>query len=57
MYNNYNFFDLKTSMQDNIKAQEKFLKSFESMIDVKGNQANQTPRELVFEEDKLKLYH
>lgn len=57
MYNDYNFFDLKTSMQENIKAQEKFLKSFESMLDIKGNQANQTPREVVFEEDKLKLFH
>lgn len=57
MYSDFNFFDLKTSMQDNIKAQEKFLKSFESMVDVKGNQANQTPREVVFEEDKLKLFH
>jgi polyhydroxyalkanoate synthase len=57
MYNNFNFFDLKKTMEDNIKAQEKFLKSFESMIDVKSNQANQTPRDLVFEEDKLKLYH
>lgn len=57
MYSDFNFFDLRTSMQDNIKAQEKFLKSFESMVDVKGNQANQTPREVVFEEDKLKLFH
>ncbi|WP_296126062.1 class III poly(R)-hydroxyalkanoic acid synthase subunit PhaC [uncultured Anaerococcus sp.] len=57
MFNNFNFFDLKSSMQDSIKAQEKFLKSFESMMDVKGNLSNQTPREVVFEEDKLKLYH
>ena len=55
MFNNFNFFDLKSSMQDSIKAQEKFLKSFESMMDVKGNLSNQTPREVVFEEDKLKL--
>lgn len=57
MFSDFNFFDLKTSMEDNIKAQEKFLKSFESMVDVKGNRANQTPREVVFEEDKLKLFH
>lgn len=57
MYNNFNFFDLKSTLEDNIKAQEKFLKSFESMIDVEANQANQTPRDLVFTEDKLKLYH
>lgn len=57
MYNNFDFFDYKSTLEDNIKTQEKFLKSFESMMDVKSNQANQTPREVVFEEDKLKLYH
>lgn len=57
MFNDYNFFDLKTSIEDNIKAQEKFIKSFESMMDIKENQACQTPRDLVFKEDKLKLYH
>lgn len=57
MYSDYNFFDLKDSIKESIEAQEKFLKSFESMLDVKSNQANQTPREVVFTEDKLKLYH
>ena len=57
MYGDFNFFDIKTSLEDNIKTQEKFLKSYESMVNVQGNLANQTPRELVFQEDKLKLYH
>lgn len=57
MYNNFNFFDIKSTLEESIKTQEKFLKSFESMIDVKSNLANQTPRDLVFTEDKLKLYH
>lgn len=52
-----NFFDMKTSIEDSIKTQEKFLKSYESMIKVTNNHANQTPREVVFKEDKLKLYH
>ncbi|MDY6045143.1 MAG: class III poly(R)-hydroxyalkanoic acid synthase subunit PhaC [Peptoniphilus sp.] len=52
-----NFFDMKATIEDSIKAQEKFLKMYETMLDVKSNQANQTPRECVFEEDKLKLYH
>lgn len=55
MYND--FFDIKESMEEGIEAQEKFLKSFETVLDVKENQANQTPRDLVFTEDKLKLYH
>lgn len=55
MYND--FFDIKTSIEEGIKAQEKFLKSYETMINATNNHANQTPREVVFEEDKLKLYH
>lgn len=51
------FFDIKKSMEENIEAQEKFLKSFETVLDIKENQANQTPRDLVFTEDKLKLFH
>ncbi len=51
------FFDIKTSIEEGIKAQEKFLKSYESMIGATNDHANQTPREVVFEEDKLKLYH
>ena len=51
------FFDIKTSIEEGIKAQEKFLKSYESMISATNDHANQTPREVVFEEDKLKLYH
>lgn len=50
-------FDIKTTMEESIKAQEKFLKSYESMMEVTSDHANQTPREVVFEEDKLKLYH
>lgn len=51
------FFDIKATVEESIKTQEKFLKSFESMIDVTDDNANQTSRELVFKEDKLKLYH
>lgn len=51
------FFDIKTSIEEGIKAQEKFLKSYESIISATNDHANQTPREVVFEEDKLKLYH
>lgn len=51
------FFDMKKTIEENINTQEKLLKSFEAMLDVKENQANQTPRDCVFEEDKLKLYH
>ncbi|MGI5949208.1 class III poly(R)-hydroxyalkanoic acid synthase subunit PhaC [Peptoniphilus sp.] len=51
------FFDIKKTIEENIERQEKLLKSYEVMLDVKENQANQTPRECVFTEDKLKLYH
>src|SRR5699024_1092787 len=51
------FFDLKKTIEDNIQTQEKILKSFESLIEVSSDQANQTPRECVTEIDKLKLYH
>ncbi len=51
------FFDIKTTIEDNIKAQEQFLKSYETMIAVTNDHADQTPRDCVFEEDKLKLYH
>lgn len=51
------FFDIKTSIEEGIKAQEKFLKSYGSIISATNDHANQTPREVVFEEDKLKLYH
>ncbi len=57
MYNDFNFFDINKTFQDSIKAQEKFLNSFESMVEFKGSTANQTPRDLVFKEDKMQLFH
>lgn len=51
------FYDMKATFEDGIKAQEKFLKSYESMMKVTSDKANQTPRDVVFEIDKLKLFH
>lgn len=55
MYND--FFDFKSTFEESMKAQEKILKSYETMLVATDDHANQTERECVFELDKLKLYH
>ncbi len=51
------FFNLKQSFEEMIQSQEKLINSVQTMIEVRDDESNLTPRELVFEEDKLKLYH
>ncbi|MGO1581312.1 MAG: class III poly(R)-hydroxyalkanoic acid synthase subunit PhaC [Peptoniphilaceae bacterium] len=55
---NYNnFFDFKESFNEIKESQEKLINSLNTMLQVRDDEANLTPRELVHTEDKLKLYH
>ncbi len=55
---NFNtFFNVEKSMNEFITSQEKLMNSVHTMIEVKDDEFNQTPREVVYTDDKLKLYH
>ncbi len=58
MNQNFNpFFNMDKSMKEFTESQEKLISSIQTMIEVRDDESNQTPREVVYEEDKLKLYH
>jgi polyhydroxyalkanoate synthase len=52
-----NFFDFKQSYDDFVNSQEKILKGMETMMKVEATGSNMTEREIVYQEDKLTLYH
>lgn len=54
---NPNFFDMKKSFEETVAAQEKMIKGFETMMAVQEDLSNKTEREVVYTEDKLKLFH
>ncbi|MDO4773139.1 MAG: class III poly(R)-hydroxyalkanoic acid synthase subunit PhaC [Bacillota bacterium] len=51
------FFDFKQSLEDIIASQSKLIGSVQTMIEVRDDESNQTPREAVYKDDKLVLYH
>ncbi|NLN98201.1 MAG: class III poly(R)-hydroxyalkanoic acid synthase subunit PhaC [Eubacteriaceae bacterium] len=51
------FLDIKKSFEEGMEAQKKMLKSLETMVNIKGDGSNRTEREIVYQEDKLTLYH
>lgn len=51
------FFDLDASAKEGFEAYKKLLQSVETMIHVEDTGSNLTEREIVYEQDKLKLYH
>ncbi len=48
---------MKQSFDEIIEANEKMFKGMETFMDLDVTASNQTERKLVYEEDKLKLYH
>ena len=46
-----------SSMTNVMESQEKMLKGFESLMIVDYSGSDATPKELIFEQDKMKLYH
>ncbi len=49
--------DVHGSLQDAIEVQSQMMQGFETMLKASDDGANQTPREIVYTEDKLSLYH
>lgn len=49
--------DIKKSMQGMFDLQKRLAKGMEVMVDIKEPEIGATPKELVYEEDKMKLYH
>ena len=43
--------------KEGLKVQQKLLKGFENMLQVQDVEAGVTPRELVYQEDKVRLFH
>lgn len=55
--NRMEFFDYKKSIEEIIEMQEKLTQGLETMVKVTDDYSNQTKREIVFKEDKLRLFH
>ena len=51
------FFDFDASAKEAFEAYKKVLQSVETMMHVEDTGSNMTEREVVYEQDKLKLYH
>ena len=55
---NYGFgLDLKQSFLEMFELQKKMLKGMEIMINMKEIETDATPKTLIYQEDKMKLYH
>ncbi len=50
-------FDMNASIQDAMETQTQMIQGIETMLKANDDGANQTPREVVYTEDKLTLYH
>lgn len=55
MFNYYNA--LKKSAEENLWISKKLLSGFVNMMDIQEVQSSTTPKELLYEEDKMKVYH
>ncbi|TCO77978.1 class III poly(R)-hydroxyalkanoic acid synthase subunit PhaC [Marinisporobacter balticus] len=51
--------DIEKSIEDCLDLQKKFMKGMENFLDTKDTDSDSdtTPKELVYQEDKMKLYH
>ncbi|MDH7497687.1 MAG: alpha/beta fold hydrolase, partial [Syntrophomonadaceae bacterium] len=50
-------FDLQQTLQDAVEMNKKLLKGMNTLLSVREIEVAVTPKELVYEEDKMKLYH
>lgn len=50
-------FDFKKSFEDLMHTQAKLINSVQTMMEIKEDESNLTPREVVYTDDKLKLFH
>ncbi|HOD34648.1 MAG TPA: class III poly(R)-hydroxyalkanoic acid synthase subunit PhaC [Syntrophales bacterium] len=48
---------METIMKENARVQQKLLKGFENMVHIKDLEDGVTPREVVYKEDKVEVYH
>ncbi|QZY55133.1 class III poly(R)-hydroxyalkanoic acid synthase subunit PhaC [Crassaminicella profunda] len=49
--------DIEKSIEDSLDLQKKFVKGMENLLDVEVTDSDITPKDLVYSEDKMKLYH
>ena len=48
---------METMIKETAKVQQKLLKGFENLINIKDVETGITPKELVYQEDKVQLFH
>ncbi len=48
---------METMMQESARVQQKLLKGFESMMQIRDMEEGVTPREVVYREDKIQVFH
>ncbi len=48
---------METMIKETAKVQQKLLKGFENLLNIKDVEAGVTPKELVYKEDKVQLFH
>ena len=48
---------MEAMIKETAKVQQKLLKGFENLLNIKDVEAGVTPKELVYEEDKVQLFH
>ena len=48
---------METMIKETAKVQQKLLKGFENLINIKDVETGVTPKELVYQEDKVQLFH
>jgi polyhydroxyalkanoate synthase len=49
--------DLKKSLDEMLEIQSKYIKSVDTLLNLGNPESDQTPKELIYTEDKMKLYH
>jgi len=52
-----NNFDMQKSMQDAFRMSNKLMSGLQNMMDIEDVELGTTPKELVYSEDRVKLYH
>lgn len=50
-------FDLQKSLNEMLEIQGKYIKSVDTLLNMGNPQSDQTPKELIYAEDKMRLYH
>lgn len=49
--------DVEKSTREFFEFQKKSIKGIEVLLDIEDRESDATPKELVYQEDKMKLYH